>query len=365
MAGALPHLSYQEFSVVDLFCGIGGLTHGFRLEGFKVDAGIDLDSTCKFAYEKNNSAKFVCEDVSKLKPSHLRSLFSRKKILVGCAPCQPYSIYTQKISLEEKRVKQKSKWQLLDSFSKLIYQVNPDIVSMENVPQLMRFDNGRIFEDFVSSLERRYTVTYSIVDARNYGVAQRRRRLVLFASKYGKLKFLPPTVQNGAYTTVRQQIGHLPPVEAGIPHPDDLLHRSRKLSELSLRRIKATAAGGFWRDWTDELLLECHKKANGKEFRSVYGRMQWDDVAPTITTCCTGLNNGRFGHPDQDRAITLREAALLQSFPESYKLINPNEKVVSANLARQIGNAVPVKLASAIAKSIALHIKNIGTNKEK
>lgn len=364
MAGAFSHLSYQDFSVVDLFCGIGGLTHGFRLEGFKVDAGIDLDSTCEFPYEKNNSAKFVCEDVSKLKPSLLRSLFSRKKILVGCAPCQPYSIYTQKISLEEKKLKQKSKWQLLDSFSKLIHQVNPDIVSMENVPQLIRFDKGCAFEDFLSSLKKRFTVTYSIVNARDYGVAQRRRRLVLFASKYGPVTFISPTVQNGAFTTVRREIGHLPPVQAGIPHPEDPLHRSRKLSEMSLRRIQATAAGGFWRDWSDDLKLECHKKESGAEFRSVYGRMKWDDVAPTITTCCTGLNNGRFGHPDQDRAITLREAALLQSFPQEYEFIGPNEKVISANLARHIGNAVPVKLARAIAKSIALHIKDIGTNEE-
>ena len=284
--------------------------------------------------------------------------------MVGCAPCQPYSIYTQKVSLEEKKLKQKSKWQLLDSFSKLIYQVDPDIVSMENVPQLIHFDNGRIFEDFVSSLEKKYTVTYSIVNAKNYGVAQRRRRLVLFASKYGQVRFVSPTVKKGGFTTVRQQIGHLPPVLAGIPHPQDPLHRSRKLSELSLRRIQATASGGFWRDWTDDLKLECHKKASGKEFRSVYGRMQWDDLAPTITTCCTGLNNGRFGHPDQDRAITLREAALLQSFPQDYEFIGPDEKVISANLARHIGNAVPVELARAIAKSIALHIKDIGDNQK-
>jgi len=364
MAGALRNLRYQDFSVVDLFCGIGGLTHGFRLEGFKVDAGIDLDPTCQYAYERNNSAKFVCEDLAKLKPSHLRSLFTRRKILVGCAPCQPYSIYTQKTSLEEKKRKHKSRWQLLDSFSELIYNVNPDIVSMENVPQLIHFDRGSIFENFVSSLEKKYTVTYSVVNAKNYGVAQRRTRLILFASKYGPVSLIPPTVGKDSFNTVRQEIGSLPPVEAGIPHPQDRLHRSRKLSQLSLHRIQATAPGGFWRDWPDHLKLRCHKKATGTEFRSVYGRMRWDDVAPTITTCCTGLNNGRFGHPAQDRAITLREAALLQSFPRDYEFLEPDEKLISANLARHIGNAVPVKLARAIAKSIALHIKEISGSKK-
>lgn len=364
MPRASRTLSYQDFSVVDVFCGVGGLTHGFCLEGFKVDAGIDLDATCQFPYEKNNSATFVCADVSTLKPSRLRSLFSRRKILVGCAPCQPYSIYTQKTSLAEKKRKHEARWQLVYSFSKLICDVNPDVVSMENVPQLLHFDKGRIFKDLVTALEKKYTVTYSIVDAKHYGVAQRRKRLIVFASKYGEVKLIPQTIRNGAFRTVRQEIGHLPSVEAGISHPSDPLHRSRKLSDLSLRRIQATPAGGFWRDWHEELKLDCHKKPSGREFRSVYGRMKWDAVAPTITTCCTGLNNGRFGHPEQDRAITLREAALLQSFPQAYQLTQPGEKPISTNLARHIGNAVPVRLARAIAKSIALHIEDVGKVKK-
>ena len=124
--------------------------------------------------------------------------------------------------------------------------------------------------------------------------------------------------------------------------------------------------GGFWREWDDDLKLECHKSEPGSGFRSVYGRMKWDDVSPTITTCCTGLNNEEgSSHPERDRAITLREAALLQSFPRTYEFIASGEKLVSANLARHIGNAVPVDLSRAIAKSIALHIEDVGNNQNK
>jgi DNA (cytosine-5)-methyltransferase 1 len=351
--------------VVDLFCGVGGLTHGFSLEGFKIDAGIDSDPTCKFAYEKNNPATFICADVAELKPTYLRSLFSRKKILVGCAPCQPYSIYTHKTSVEEKRRKHEAKWQLLSSFSDLIQKINPEIVSMENVPQLIYFDGGRVFKNFVSTLQRRYKVSYTVVNAKDYGVAQRRKRLILFASKYGEVSMVEKSITEGAFRTVREEIEHLPPVEAGIAHPDDPLHRSRRLSDLSRRRIQAMKPGGFWREWDKDLQLDCHKKKGGEGFRSVYGRMKWDDVAPTITTCCTGLNNGRFGHPEQDRAITLREAALLQSFPMTYKFMARGEIPNCTNLARHIGNAVPVNLGRAIARSIALHIQELGNTQKK
>lgn len=362
MANRTGNLTFRDFSVVDLFCGIGGLSHGFALENFKLDAGIDFDATCRFGYETNNSAPFIHKDVAQLEPAYLNSLFSRRKILVGCAPCQPFSIYTHKTSVEQKKRNAQSKWKLLHSFGYLIEEVNPEIVSMENVPQLMHFDNGRIFNDFVALLEKRYFVTYSVVNAQDYAVAQRRKRLILFASKYGEVKLIEKTINNGCFRTVRDDIGMLPPVEGGIPDPNDPLHRARKLGELSKRRIRAMRPGGFWREWNEELMLECHKTTNGRGFRSVYGRMKWDDVSPTITTCCTGLNNGRFGHPEQDRAITLREAALLQSFPKDYDFVDPEQKFNSANLARHIGNAVPVALGRVIAKSISLHIKEFANS---
>jgi len=350
----------NEYSVVDLFCGVGGLTHGFVKENFKVDAGIDFDSSCKFAFEENNNSNFYSEDVTILTGKELNEKYisNRKKILVGCAPCQPFSLYKNK-TINKQDKPEDTKWKLLYSFADLIDQVQPEIVSMENVPQLLKFNEGKIFKEFVERLENNnYTVTYYIVNAQEYGVPQRRKRLVLFGSKHGEIKLIEKTTPK-QYKTVKDAIGHLPAVEDGIPHPDDSLHLARKLSDLNKKRIKSSTPGGFWRDWDEDLKLECHKKDSGKAFGSVYGRMKWDDVAPTMTTCCTGLGNGRFGHPDQHRAITLREAALLQSFPEDYKFIDPLNKLPSQTIARQIGNAVPVDLGVAIAKSIKNHIESL------
>lgn len=361
-------LSPDDFSVADLFCGVGGLTHGFILEGFKVDAGIDSDNTCEYAYETNNNTEFYHRDITQLSATELYKYYTkRRKILVGCAPCQPFSLYSHsgnsKNNSRAEGSTNDSKWKLLYSFSNLIKDVDPEIVSMENVPQLINFNSGRVYQDFVIFLEKLgYKVSAFIVNAQDYGVPQRRKRLILFASKYGRITLIDKTITNNQYLTVRQTIGHLPPVEDGIAHPDDPLHRARKLSVLNKRRIKATKEGGFWRDWDEELILNCHKKNSGKEFSSVYGRMKWNDVSPTITTCCIGLNNGRFGHPEQDRAITLREAALLQSFPDDYKFLAPNQKLNSEIVARQIGNAVPVNLAVVIARSIKNHIKEIAND---
>lgn len=358
------NLSPKDFSVIDLFCGVGGLTHGFVLEDFKVDAGIDFDLTCKYAYEKNNPAPFVHEDITELKVDKLKSLFSKKKILVGCAPCQPFSVYNQKKPTNDKKQKEDSKWKLLYSFADLIEGVDPEIISMENVPQLVHFNNGKVFGDFVARLEKKYEVTYSVVNAQDYGVAQRRKRLILFASKYGEVKLIDKAIKDGRFRTVKDEIGKLPPVEDGVAHRSDVLHRAPKLTEINKKRIQAMRPGGFWREWDDDLKLECHKKESGKKFYSVYGRMRWDDVAPTITTHCVGLNNGRFGHPEQDRAITLREAALLQSFPRGYEFVDPTKEPSSKSLARHIGNAVPVKLGRAIAKSIATHIEDLAKSRE-
>lgn len=354
--------SIKDFSVIDLFCGVGGLTHGFVKEKFKIDAGIDFDKSCKYAFEKNNNATFYHKDITTLTGDELNNKFTKnkRKILVGCAPCQPFSLYNSRNSNNEKIKSKDEKWKLLYSFSTLIDEVEPEIISMENVPQLVKFDNGQIFNDFVSQLKKKkYYVYWSIVNAQDYGVPQRRKRLVLLASKHGEINLIDKTVKNNKFMTVKDAIGYLPPVEDGVSHPSDMLHRARKLTELNKKRIQASKEGGFWRDWDESLWLECHKKESGKSFRSVYGRMKWNDVAPTMTTYCTGLGNGRFGHPEQDRAITLREAALIQSFPKDYDFIDPSLPMSSPTIARQIGNAVPVGLGIAIAKSIKKHILEI------
>ena len=284
----------------------------------------------------------------------------KRKILVGCAPCQPFSIYNHRNSNNLQKKSDDAKWKLLYSFADLIDQVDPEIISMENVPLLLKFDKGKVFNDFVKRLEKKnYFITWYIVNAQDYGVPQRRKRLVLLGSKHGKIDLIEKTISDNKYITVKDAIGHLPYVEDGVSHSSDALHRARKLTELNKKRIQATKEGGFWRDWPEELILECHKKESGQSFGSVYGRMKWNDVAPTMTTYCTGLGNGRFGHPEQDRAITLREAALIQSFPQDYDFIDPSVPMSSPSIARQIGNAVPVGLGVAIAKSIKIHIEQL------
>jgi DNA (cytosine-5)-methyltransferase 1 len=161
------------------------------------------------------------------------------------------------------------------------------------------------------------------------------------------------------YKTVRDVISFLEPIGAGKVSEKDPLHRAAGLSELNMNRIRHTPEGGSWKNWEDDLILECHKKATGKSYASIYGRMKWDDLSPTITTQCMGYGNGRFGHPEQDRAISLREAALLQSFPKYYDFIKPNTKVFVGTIARHIGNAVPYRLGRVIARSIKKHLENI------
>lgn len=339
--------------VVDLFCGVGGLTHGFVQEKFKVVAGIDFDKSCEFAYEKNNDTKFIHEDITTMHSNEINQLFkdSKTRVLVGCAPCQAFSAYSKNKGTNDK-------WKLLYSFGRIIQEIQPEVISMENVPNLLRYDDGKVFQDFHNVLTGLgYHVSYSVINAQDYGVPQRRKRLILFASKLGEITIIPPTHSENPIT-VKDAIGHLPKVRDGEAHNSDKLHRARHLSEINRKRIRVTPEGGGWKDWPEELLLECHKKESGKTFGSVYGRMRWNEVSPTLTTQCTGLGNGRFGHPEQDRAITLREAAILQSFPENYQFIDPSLKVSTPNISRQIGNAVPVKLGEVVAKTIKKHLKN-------
>ena len=276
------------------------------------------------------------------------------KILVGCAPCQAFSTYAQ-------GDKKNTKWKLLYSFGEIITAIQPNIISMENVPNLLNYKKGKVFCDFLNVLYANdYYVTFDIVNAQDYGVPQRRNRLILFASKIGEIAIVKKTHTGKKIKTVRKAIGHLQSIRDGEVYQGDKLHRARKLSELNLRRIRATTQGGGWKQWQEDLILDCHKKESGKSYGSVYGRMVWDDVSPTLTTQCTGYGNGRFGHPDQDRAISLREAAILQSFPRKYNFINPKKNFNNAIIEQHIGNAVPVRLGRIIARSIKNHFEKNG-----
>lgn len=344
-------------TVVDLFCGVGGLTHGFSKEGFSVIAGIDSDEKCRYAFEVNNRAKFIHKKIEDINAKEISGLFPEGsiKILIGCAPCQPFSLYTKRYT--QKRVD--DKWKLLTYFSKLINEVQPEIVSMENVPELIKFHNGKVFHDFLSNLiQNNYKVTHYIADCPSYGIPQKRKRLIVFASKSGEVKLLDPTHTPETYKTVRDTIGHLPYLDAGQICPVDPLHRSSKLSELNLKRIRQSIPGGTWRDWENGLVASCHTKRSGKSYSSVYGRMCWDEPSPTITTQCFGFGNGRFGHPEQNRALSLREAALLQTFPFEYEFVEPDGVWGIKQIGRHIGNAVPVSLGRIIAQSIRKHLEN-------
>ncbi|MGK4022334.1 DNA cytosine methyltransferase [Bacteroides fragilis] len=347
----------NKIGVIDLFCGIGGLSHGMYKEGLDIIAGFDIDDTCKYAYEKNNKSTFYNQDIKTVTKEQISSLFKGYdiKVLAGCAPCQPFSSYAFKV-----KDKDKNKYDLLYEFGRIVEEVLPDIVTMENVAQILSFKQKPVLSDFVNLLERnQYYVDFKIVYCPDYGIPQTRKRIVLLASRLGEINLIPSTHKKKNYKTVRQTIGKLPPIEAGEICPTDPLHRARSLSELNLKRIRATPIKGSWRDWDKDLILNCHKKDSGKSFGSVYGRMDWDEPAPTMTTLCTGLGNGRFGHPEQNRAISLREAAMFQTFPKGYKFFSPKESISITKASRYIGNAVPPKLGKVTAKSILNHLKKI------
>lgn len=351
---------HKEVGVIDLFCGIGGLAHGFKKEGFDILAGIDIDEACKYAFEENNRSKFISKSISNISKEEISNLYKGKKIkiLVGCAPCQPFSSYTFK-----DKDKTNNKWLLLYEFARLIRETEPEIVSMENVAQLINFKKAPVFHDFLHELTALgYHVHYEIVNCPEYGIPQNRKRLVLLASKLGKIKLVPKTHIKQDFVTVRDTIEALSEINDGEKDKNDFLHFSRKLSSTNKKRIEATPYGGSWLDWPEELKLDCHKKESGKSYSSVYGRMKWDEPSPTITTHCIGFGNGRFGHPVQDRGISVREAALLQTFPKSYKFAKDENNFSIVKISKQLGNAVPVKLGEVIAKSIKIHIKKYEQN---
>jgi DNA (cytosine-5)-methyltransferase 1 len=336
---------------VDLFCGAGGLTHGLERAGVQVAFGVDVDPACAFPYEANNRARFILRSVEQVSSEEISEAFgeNRLSILAGCAPCQPFSTYRLGKSDSTDR-----RWNLLQHFQRLVLETRPTVVTMENVPRLAE---QAVFQEFVASLQAAgYKTSHQVVKCVDYGVPQQRVRLVLLASRLGPISLIPPTHPGRKRITVRQAIGRMPAIEAGETFDSDPLHQASELSPLNMKRIKASAPGGSWRDWSESLIVDCHKKESGKTYPSVYGRMVWDEPAPTMTTQFFGFGNGRFGHPEQDRAISLREGAIFQSFPRSYKFAPRGQPIFRKTVGRLIGNAVPVKLGEAIGRSIVRHV---------
>lgn len=347
----------RNISAVDLFCGVGGLTHGLSQAGVNVRLGVDIDPASQHPYESNNDAEFCLADVFELEAGAIVDRFvpGTTSLLAGCAPCQPFSTYSQKARRDGPTRADRGKkddWKLVERFGELIEAVQPDLVAMENVPPLL---NAPVYKRFLKHLEG-YSFDARVVDCTSVGLPQTRKRLVLVASRLGSIR-LPQF--DRARQTVRTTIGGLPPLAAGESCPADRVHRASALSPLNLQRIRASVPGGTWREWPEELRARCHAQESGSTYPSVYGRMRWDEPAPTITTQCFGYGNGRFGHPAQDRAISLREAAMLQGFPRSYEFLPQDQAVSFSVLGRLIGNAVPVTLGKAIGEVLVEHVRSI------
>lgn len=341
-----------RIKAIDLFCGAGGLTLGLEKAGINVAMGIDIDPACRYPFETNNKARFLKKSVEDVNASELSEAYGNSEftLLAGCAPCQPFSTYSQGKSDDSDE-----RWGLLFQFSRMVREVKPHFITMENVPMLA---HQKVFESFTKTLKKLdYYVCHRIVNCADYGVPQQRNRLVLLASRLGPISLIAPTTSPRKHKTVRTAISKLPELNAGEQNEKDPLHQASDLSPLNLRRIRASKPGGTWRDWPKSLVADCHKKTSGKTYPSVYGRMDWDEPAPTMTTQFFGFGNGRFGHPEQDRAISLREGAIIQSFPKSYKFAPKGSPIHRKTIGRLIGNAVPVKLGQAIGKSFVLHIK--------
>jgi len=340
----------MKIQAVDLFCGIGGLTYGLQKAGINVVAGIDNDQTCGYAYKKNNGSRFINADLTKYRADEIKKLYGRNsiKVLVGCAPCQPFSSH----SFKNKNKVFDTRWSLIKYFGKIIEETHPEIVSMENVRGIVKTN---IFKIFLDVLEKnKYHVDYKVVYAPDYGAPQNRNRLILLASRLGEIRIPEAIFAKDNYVTVKDVIKKMSPLKAGETSRDDPLHKAKNLSQLNIQRIKQSKPNGSWRDWNRNLLPDCYKKESGQTYTSVYGRMGWDRISPTITTQFFNYGSGRFGHPSQNRALSLREGALLQTFPKNYDF---GEVKSIATIARHIGNAVPPILGEVIGRTIKEHLK--------
>jgi DNA (cytosine-5)-methyltransferase 1 len=340
-----------QLKAIDFFCGAGGMSYGFQKAGVRVLAGIDIADDCRITYESNNPAsKFIREDIKKLR----FSLFEKQVdicrnddslIFIGCIPCQYWTkIQTNKQKSEDSK-------NLLIDFQKFIGRYLPGFVVIENVPGILSQKQSPL-KKFLSFLERNnYCFKYEVINASHYGVPQTRRRFLLIASRVvTEIQF--PECQD-TIPTVRDFIGlnkDFPVLEAGCRDLTGELHTTAGLSIRNLRRIQATPPDGGTRLAyvnKKELAIPSHYR-NKKVFSDTYGRMSWDKPAPTITTKFISLSNGRFGHPEQNRALSLREGATLQTFERTYQFFGSN----IGSLARQIGNAVPPLLSQQIAYAI-------------
>jgi DNA (cytosine-5)-methyltransferase 1 len=340
----------MKYTCIDGFSGAGGLSLGLKRAGFDIIYSFDFDEDCVTTLSKNK--KYLDhaihrEDINNLLKGVLLSKAKIKKgelfLLAGGPPCQGFSIQRIGADLDERN-------NLVLKYAQLIGEVYPYFFVMENVAGI-RGKRGKMILDKFLEMVRSfgYTVHSKLLDAQDYGVPQRRKRMILIGerSDIGKEYLFP--IPRQKKVTVRDAIGSLPPPpENGSDYPSMPLHRRDKLSDVNIKRLKILKPGQGRDSLPRNLLANCHKfDSSAIGHRNVYGRMLWDEVAPTITARFDSFTRGMFGHPEQLRSISLREGALLQTFPKDF--IFSGTKV---SVARQIGNAVPVKFAEAIGRSI-------------
>lgn len=337
---------------MDLFCGCGGLTLGLKLAGFRVVGAVDADPLAVETYRVNHPEVPVWEtDIRRLEVSEvmerLRLTRGELDLLAGCPPCQGFSSIR---TLNGTRTVNDDRNDLVFDFLRFVEGFLPKTVMMENVPALIT--DSRMETVCRALRELGYSGEPRILDAADFGVPQRRRRMILMAGRFGPIEYAAPSKEK---VTVWESIGNLPrPGESGDPLHDFPEKRSSRVLEV-IRRIPHD--GGSRTDLGPDQQLACHMKCNG--FKDVYGRMRWGSVAPTITGGCTNPSKGRFLHPDQDRAITLREAALLQTFPPDYWFSLRRGKGAAAAL---IGNALPPKFIQHHALKVREYIDREGVS---
>lgn len=336
-------------TAIDLFSGCGGLSQGLKDAGFNILAAVEFESKARETYSLNHpEVPLIGLDIRNVSVKQILKSTGIKKgeldLLAGCPPCQGFSTLRHRNGKEHSPDERND---LIDEFSRLAIGLRPKIIIMENVPSLEKFNK---FQSFVLSLEKSgYKVNYKILDVSLYGVPQRRKRLILAASRIGSAELCEPFKNK---ISVRTAIGNLPEVGDSNDPVHDLTSKGRSPRIQAL--IQAIPKnGGSRNSLPPSMQLNCHQKQNG--FNDVYGRMKWDDVSPTITSGCTNPSKGRFIHPEKNRPITLREAAILQGFPLTYKFIIAHGK---ESISLMIGNALPPPFIMAHTKIISKGLRN-------
>lgn len=351
----------KSLKAVDFFCSGGGVSFGLQQAGVDVIAGIDIDPECKATYEANiKNAKYILADVEKLKEKDLSKQINITKnddnlILVGCSPCQYWTI------IRTDKSKSKKSKNLLHEFHRFVRYYNPGYVVVENVPGILHRHKESGLDKFINDLEKQgYFVHYEVVNLNNYGVPETRKRFSLIASRLNDKKIFPkPKNSNPTIADFIGKENGFPKILAGHKDETSFMHTSAGLSSTNIERLKLTPKdGGTRKAWANtNLQINAYKKKKSNvSFGDTYGRMSWNKPASTITTRFYSISNGRFAHPEENRGISLREGATLQTFPKTYKFFGNS----IASIARMIGNAVPPLYAKQIGRAI---IKNHDSGK--